>query len=273
MSVVRRLGQDALSNFLHAMDQQWAHWYTILSPAASCNLDDCHCLAFPSLSKLTSLDEEIIREVLCQCGLVRYRSNTGYSVMLMAWVELIREYQLEEVEVLHFFIMRKKRIYIRLGSWRNGIKKTPADELRVFRVEKAQLNVMARRRGLSQEQVRSLNEQREELDWSIAALDAQQKLLEKDASTKRAALSEAKKALKKIQSEKKKVDFSVVAMIQNLFERYEIKPAAYHGGKLNGVDCREVMKQASNLYNDIQTYLLTISHVNCIGTLLKLWTP
>jgi hypothetical protein len=58
------------------------------------------------------------------------------------------------------------------------------------------------------------------------------------------------------------VDFPVVAMIENLFERYEIKPAAFQGGKLNGLDCREVMKQASNLYNDIQTYLLAISHPN-----------
>jgi hypothetical protein len=127
MSVARRLGWDALSNFLHAMDQQGAHWYAILSPAASCNLDDCHCLAFPSLSKLTSVDEEIIGEVLCQCGLAWYRSNTGYSVMPMAWAELIRKYQLEEVEVLHFFIMCKKRIYTRLGSWQDGRKKTPAE--------------------------------------------------------------------------------------------------------------------------------------------------
>jgi hypothetical protein len=127
MSVARRLGRDALSIFLCAMDQQRAHWYTILSPAASCNLDDRHCLAFPSLSKLTSVDEEIIREVLCQCGLAQFRSNTGYSVMPMAWAEFIREYQLEEVEVSHFFIMRKKRIYIWLGSWRDGRKKTPAE--------------------------------------------------------------------------------------------------------------------------------------------------
>jgi hypothetical protein len=35
----------------------------------------------------------------------------------MAWAEFIREYQLEEVEVSHFFIMHKKRIYIQLGSW------------------------------------------------------------------------------------------------------------------------------------------------------------
>ena len=81
-------------------------------------------------------------------------------------------------------------------------------ELRAFRVEKAQLNAMARRQGLSQEQVRSLNEQREDLDRNIAALDAQQKLLEKDASTKRSALSEAKKALKKNPIRKEESGFS-----------------------------------------------------------------
>jgi hypothetical protein len=87
-------------------------------------LNDCHCFAFPSLSKLTSLDEEIIREVLCQCGLVQYRSNTGYYVMPMEWTEFIREYELEEVDVLHFFIMHKKKIYIWLGSWCSD---TPAE--------------------------------------------------------------------------------------------------------------------------------------------------
>jgi len=45
-----------------------------------------------------------------------------------------------------------------------------------------------------------------------------------------------------------------------LFEKYEIKPAAYHGGKLNGVDCREVMAQAGKLFADIEAYLLTITH-------------
>jgi hypothetical protein len=56
-------------------------------------------------------------------------------------------------------------------------------------------------------------------------------------------LSEAKKGIeKKNQSEKTKLDFPVVAMIENLFERYEIKLAAYHGGKFNGVHCIEVIK-------------------------------
>jgi hypothetical protein len=57
-------------------------------------------------------------------------------------------------------------------------------ELRAFWVEKAQLNALEGRRGLLQEQVQSLNEQKVELDGNIAALDGQQKLLEKDASTK-----------------------------------------------------------------------------------------
>jgi hypothetical protein len=35
-----------------------------------------------------------------------------------------------------------------------------------------------------------------------------------------------------------------VASIEVLFEEYNITPAAYHGGKLNGVDCREVMGKA-----------------------------
>ncbi len=133
-------------------------------------------------------------------------------------------------------------------------------ELRAYRVEKAQVTAMLRHQGLPRDEIQSLKVQKDELDATIEVLNAQQKLLEKDVSAKRAVLSEAKKALKKIQSGKKKVDFPVVATIENLFEKYEIKPAAYHGGKLNGVDCREVMAQACKLFADIQTFLLTIVH-------------
>ncbi len=72
MSVRKRLSWDARANFLCALDHQKAHWYAILLLAASGNLDDHHCLAFPLLLKLTSVGEEIIRDVLCQCGLVWY---------------------------------------------------------------------------------------------------------------------------------------------------------------------------------------------------------
>jgi hypothetical protein len=41
---------------------------------------------------------------------------------------------------------------------------------------------------------------------------------------------------------------------------YSISPAAYHGEKLNGVDCREVMAKAASLFNDIQQLLLLARH-------------
>jgi hypothetical protein len=111
MSEVRKLGRDAIADFLRAMGRQRAHWYAILTPNDACQLDRRHSLAFPSFSKLTSVDEEIIRVLFRHCGLVQYRSNTGYSVMDMAWADFIREYYLEEeVEVSHLFLLRRRRI-------------------------------------------------------------------------------------------------------------------------------------------------------------------
>jgi hypothetical protein len=48
--------------------------------------------------------------------------------------------------------------------------------------------------------------------------------------------------------------------MKNIFLKYSISPAAYHGGKLNGVDCQEVMKQAKPLFSDIISLLLSVSH-------------
>jgi len=52
-------------------------------------------------------------------------------------------------------------------------------------------------------------------------------------------LERRKKELKKIQSDKKKIDLPVSAEIENTLLKYNISAAAYHGGKLNGVHCRE----------------------------------
>ena len=68
----------------------------------------------------------------------------------------------------------------------------------------------------------------------------EQKLLKEDMDRKRKALSTAKAALKKIQSEKTKLDIPIVASMKNIFLKYSISPAAYHGGKLNGVDWRQI---------------------------------
>ncbi len=75
--------------------------------------------------------------------------------------------------------------------------------------------------------------------------------------------------MKKIQSEKTKLDIPIVAGIENIFLNYNIAPAAYHGGKLDGVDCQEVLRVAHSLFADIKNYLLPISHPDrCINEVL-----
>jgi hypothetical protein len=75
-------------------------------------------------------------------------------------------------------------------------------------------------------------------------------------------LKDAKAALQKIQSEKTKMDDPTITEIENLLSDYGITPAKYHGGKLNGVDCREVMSQAKTLFEQIETLQLSVSHVD-----------
>jgi hypothetical protein len=56
------------------------------------------------------------------------------------------------------------------------------------------------------------------------------------------------------------MDMPMVTSIENIFLKYSISPAAYHGGKLNGVDCKEVMALASPLLEEIQQLLLSVPH-------------
>jgi hypothetical protein len=79
-------------------------------------------------------------------------------------------------------------------------------------------------------------------------LVAQQNRLQGDLAEKKKALMEAKSALSTSRANKTKLEVPTLASIEVLFEKYNISPAAYHGGKLNKVDCREVMGKASELF-------------------------
>ncbi len=129
-----------------------------------------------------------------------------------------------------------------------------------LRLQKAGLSQTLRQRGLTEERIGSLVAERRQIDERIAALQAQKESLEKELGQKRKSLSDARKELKKIQSDKTKIDLPTVAGIENIFLNYSISPAAYHGGKLNGVDCREVMAKAAPLFNDIKQLLLLVRH-------------
>ncbi len=78
-------------------------------------------------------------------------------------------------------------------------------------------------------------------------------------------LKDTKAVLTKIQAENMKMDVPTIAEIENLQPEYGITLAKYHGGKLNGVDCCEVMPPANTLFEQIETMLaLTIYCFICL---------
>jgi hypothetical protein len=79
-----------------------------------------HCsiaYAFPPLSKLASIREDMMQALLLHCRLLQFRINLGAAVLEQEWLNLKMEYQLTEFEVTHFTINKKKRYYVCLGTW------------------------------------------------------------------------------------------------------------------------------------------------------------
>jgi hypothetical protein len=129
MASSRTAGLQALGAFFRTMQPQLAHWYSIIISKQTTAYDEKFYLAFPPLSKLALIEEEIFRHVLFHCGLVMYRKDVGHSPLMKEWEYFITEQQLSEVEVTHYTINKKKWICIRLGSWNKGSNawKTPAE--------------------------------------------------------------------------------------------------------------------------------------------------
>jgi hypothetical protein len=48
--------------------------------------------------------------------------------------------------------------------------------------------------------------------------------------------------------------------VLSILSHFEICPAWYHGGKLNGVDCREFMSKVKAFFTEIKEMLLSIDH-------------
>jgi hypothetical protein len=117
MNSSRIAGRQALANFFSGFIPQPAHWYSIILPMKDGCTDDRIAHAFPPLCKLASLKEEMMQALLLHCGLVQFRRNSGHSVLEQEWFNMKVEYQLMEFEVTHFTINKKKRYYIRLGTW------------------------------------------------------------------------------------------------------------------------------------------------------------
>jgi hypothetical protein len=123
------VGRQALADFFSALAPQRAHWYSIILPVSEGGSEDRIAAAFPPLSKIASLHEGMLREVLLQCGLLQFRQKSGHSVLEQEWVNFKCKHELDEFEVTHFTIKKKKHYYIHLGSWNavSHIRQTPAE--------------------------------------------------------------------------------------------------------------------------------------------------
>jgi hypothetical protein len=127
MSSSRSIGRQGIADFFRSMLAKEAHWYSIMLLTLDAE-SSLHRHAFPSLSSLLNIHEAMMLRVLQTCGLLRYKRGTGYIPVVDWWNDFIKEYMLDEVEVTHYSpIGRKKKIYIRIGSWIKGPRKTPAE--------------------------------------------------------------------------------------------------------------------------------------------------
>ena len=122
-------GRQALAEFLRGLGPQRGHWYSIILQPGLLGIDENVARAFPPLSKLASIGEEMMRAVLLHCGLLQYRGGSGHSPLMNAWEYFIAEQQLDEVEVSHFTIKKKRGYFIRLGSWNmvSHQRRTPSE--------------------------------------------------------------------------------------------------------------------------------------------------
>ena len=94
------------------------------------------------------------------------------------------------------------------------------------------------------------------LERRIDLLMVQRKELEKSVQTMKKEFVSKKAALKEACQRKEKIHKPSHVEIELLLSEYNISSAAYHGGKLNGVDCRRFMHYASTIFSEIQLILL-----------------
>ncbi len=111
------ISRQALAEFLCGLGPQRGHLYLIILPAGISGIDDNVARAFLPLSKLESIGEEMMRAVLLHCGLLQYRGGSGHSPLMNTWEYFIAEQHLDEVEVSHFTIKKKRGYFIHLHSW------------------------------------------------------------------------------------------------------------------------------------------------------------
>jgi len=95
-----------------------------------------------------------------------------------------------------------------------------------------------------------------DVEWRFDQLVAEQKQIEKPVQSGKREVTNKKAALKEATTRKQKVEKPIHVEIELLLNEYNIPVAAYHGGKLNGVECQLLMPYTSAFFSEIQAILL-----------------
>jgi len=144
----------------------------------------------------------------------------------------------------------------RLSEW----KESEGAQLEFHRYNRIHLTKELKKRNQDPKIISDLHQQQQELDAVIAGMVQQRKNLEAEQSIKRKSSATARSQLKTIREAKRKQDIPVFADIENILLEYGISAAAYHGGKLNGVDCRELIVRAKPIFERFKQCLLSVTH-------------
>jgi hypothetical protein len=154
----------------------------------------------------------------------------------------------------------------KLDEWKeNGVS-----DLVMQCYSKSLLTRALKARGITMQEHVSVTAEQQVLDNGISALVARWKQLEQDSSQKRKKLTEARDKFKDVQAKKKKVETPILAELENILLEHNINAAAYHGGKLNGVDCHESVQLSDTIYRQFKIYLCSTSSPNkCCDDVIK----
>jgi uncharacterized protein YdcH (DUF465 family) len=103
-----------------------------------------------------------------------------------------------------------------------------------------------------------LSAEKNRLEDEISRLVNSRKQLEADVSLKKKNITEKRKVLQAIQGERKKINTPVSAEIDSILLQYNSSAAAYHGGKLNGFNCCELICLSKQNFPLFEAYLLAM---------------
>jgi hypothetical protein len=93
---------------------QPTHWYQVKEATAGTHLKEIY-KAFPSLSSLLGIPEELLIAIEKAAGLINLRRGV-FSPIVMAWEAILAEYKLSN-ELTSLSCGGRLRMFIKVGSW------------------------------------------------------------------------------------------------------------------------------------------------------------